>query len=545
MSSPGGGGPLCGHARSGLGVMTGLSGRFGKWHDEQENGGEGGINEDDHPGTMNFHDLPRSRGGIQELAIQGGDGLRRRRNLDAASVFAELQNEQELARFAEEHVLSSPAARGHSNSTSIDATLDDLFPVPVGDAGDAARLARANRVELRRHGVVGSGLGKDVEIFDIAAADVVKGDDVQQGDDGSPSTAVDLSKPFDDQNFQDDSVWASNDRVPHNKPTVPPHHQDTFPPEHYPTIHEARSALWMQNSEMPPMTKWVVVLPTADTFVHLGHLYYFLQSHMPREFRREAVSGSGDDGSEGGDVTNVAEAVRRAYTPLPGTSSERELRFSKDVPEESDEQDDPGAIAAESDADSVWGNDDVSPSEGSDDELTGFSVDENGEIVQLEQKDKSQDEPAPPGFRKVKGRTTLKRRKLHYPHQTVFGRPDEHDEAAAKTSVSGGVDVDSSNSPVLFAHVLPNSRAHDYQTLTCGPMIMNKAAWDLISDQMTKRDCPYIDNVSLTLGFCATTMGIPIVHTPAIACAAPGISYGSGVVSQQNGGRATYEHMEL
>ena len=46
--------------------------------------------------------------------------------------------------------------------------------------------------------------------------------------------------------------------------------------------------LWMRNTELPEGIKWIVVIPTIDAFIHLGHLYYFLQTHTPLPYPKTA-----------------------------------------------------------------------------------------------------------------------------------------------------------------------------------------------------------------------------------------------------------------
>lgn len=56
--------------------------------------------------------------------------------------------------------------------------------------------------------------------------------------------------------------------------------------------------------------------------------------------------------------------------------------------------------------------------------------------------------------------------------------------------------------PVMFGHAVPSTHVFDYDYLPCGAMILNRPAYDMISMEATKRDCPYVDDVPLTVGFC-------------------------------------------
>ena len=42
-----------------------------------------------------------------------------------------------------------------------------------------------------------------------------------------------------------------------------------------------------------------------------------------------------------------------------------------------------------------------------------------------------------------------------------------------------------------------------------------------MSSEATKRDCPYVDDVPLTVGFCASVKGVSMVHLPDSRCAPP------------------------
>ncbi|CAD7934968.1 unnamed protein product [Amoebophrya sp. A120] len=78
----------------------------------------------------------------------------------------------------------------------------------------------------------------------------------------------------------------------------PIHQQDDFPPEEYPTIYEGKFVLWMRNTELPEGVKWVVVLPTVDAFIHLGHLYYFLKTHTPKLRNEKTVLENGQSSED-------------------------------------------------------------------------------------------------------------------------------------------------------------------------------------------------------------------------------------------------------
>ena len=133
-----------------------------------------------------------------------------------------------------------------------------------------------------------------------------------------------------------------------------PHLQDAFTPEDYPTIFEGKVVLWARNAELPEGIRWVVFLPTLDAFLHLGHLYYFLQSHVPvKRDRAELVGRVGwppvPPEAEGGPSSNEEEAggeERNKEQAAPETEG------TKIVDESSPGAKDTDASPAQSDADS-------------------------------------------------------------------------------------------------------------------------------------------------------------------------------------------------
>ena len=56
--------------------------------------------------------------------------------------------------------------------------------------------------------------------------------------------------------------------------------------------------------------------------------------------------------------------------------------------------------------------------------------------------------------------------------------------------------------PVIYSHTAPNTHVFDYDTLPCSAMIMNVAGYNQMRSEITKRDCPYVDDVPLSVSFC-------------------------------------------
>ena len=54
--------------------------------------------------------------------------------------------------------------------------------------------------------------------------------------------------------------------------------------------------------------------------------------------------------------------------------------------------------------------------------------------------------------------------------------------------------------PVLFSNFAPSTKAMDYDLLSCAPLIFNRAAWETMRAEFTKRECPYVDSNALSIG---------------------------------------------
>ncbi|CAD7930622.1 unnamed protein product [Amoebophrya sp. A25] len=228
------------------------------------------------------------------------------------------------------------------------------------------------------------------------------------------------------------NVWQVAFITDQKNDIYPEHQQDDFPPSEFPTIYEGKLLLWMRNTELPPDIKWVVFLPTVDAFVHLGHLYYFLQTHTP--LKRGRKGGASD-----------SDTVVASDSGGGGT------------------REDPSEKPSESE--------------------------ENAEKVEAPQSTESAEGSSPTG---------------------------EDGNLLERVSL-----VDEDERAVMYASFAPNTKVFDYDLLPCSPVIFNRAAWDRMIPEITKRECPFVESNALSLGFCSTTRGVTAVFTDALRCNPP------------------------
>eukprot|EP00392_Amoebophrya_sp_AT5.2_P005707 g5717.t1 len=102
---------------------------------------------------------------------------------------------------------------------------------------------------------------------------------------------------------------------------------------------------------------------------------------------------------------------------------------------------------------------------------------------------------------------------LYYFLKTHTPKVEHQTTAAADDEGVGG-----QHRAVMFANYAPNTKVFDYDLLPCSPVILNRLAWDRMVAEITKRECPFVESNSLSLGFCSSTQGVTAVHTDALSC---------------------------